>query len=255
MTTDECFNEMAKVLGFPKPDETGYIAILEKVKELTEQLKKQNKDYDDLVPDGVECETFAWIEDRLAKMDVMEEVKDDLENKVLHLESENDELQKKIDDMESEVLDAQDSYALQKQTEQVYYHGEPLMCIEDGTPITISDVFPNKFIKENKKLKDERVCLVGVCKGMKWNDAKSFIIEKHSEKYWREWIHRVEWGTEGEVKEEVEVVQDLNGDKVKIPSEEELKVLGISKEDFIMIAKNSVCYDVGGGATGVCAPK
>ena len=107
MTPDECFNEMAKVLGFPKPDETGYIAILEKVKELQEK-------------------------------------NDDLENKVLHLESEKD-------DMESEVLDAQDSYALQKQTEQVYYHGEPLKCIEDGTPITISDVFPNKFIKELQK--------------------------------------------------------------------------------------------------------
>ena len=57
MTPDECFNEMAKVLGFPKPDETGYIAILEKVKELQEK-------------------------------------NDDLENKVLHLESENEELEK-----------------------------------------------------------------------------------------------------------------------------------------------------------------
>ena len=207
---------------------------------------------------------------------------------VRELKKQNKGLQTKIDDMESEVLDAQDSYALQKQTEQVYYHGEPLMCIEDGTPITISDVFPNKFIKENKELKtvsdaksdtilnmfsfiiddpeevqegftikrdwgskynddwnkivtdelkdmvkeingdlddemewktdgyefslhikdeeeeveDKRVCLVGVCKGMKWNDAKSFIIEKHSEEYWVDWIHRVKWGTEEEVKEE-----------------------------------------------------
>jgi len=55
--------------------------------------------------------------------------------------------------MESEVLDAQDSYALQKQTDQVYYHGEPLKCIEDGEPITISQVFPNKFIKEIESLK------------------------------------------------------------------------------------------------------
>jgi len=72
------------------------------------------------------------------------------------LRNENKELQKKIDDMESEVLDG-DAFlcGVQKQTEQVYYHGEPLMCIEDGTPITISDVFPNKFIKENKELQKE----------------------------------------------------------------------------------------------------
>lgn len=81
------------------------------------------------------------------------------------LEKENKELQDKVDSMESEVLDAQDSYALQKQTDQVYYHGEPLKCIEDGEPITISDVFPNKFIKENESLK-------------KSNKQKTILIRK-----------------------------------------------------------------------------
>lgn len=215
MTTDECFNEMAKVLGFPKPDETGYIAILEKVKELTEQLKlseekvneltHQNDDYDDLIPDGVECETFAWIEDRLAKMDVMEEVKDDLENKVLHLENEIEVLQKKIDDMESEVLDG-DAFlcGVQKQTEQVYYHGEPLMCIEDGTPITISDVFPNKYRVQGSKVDMEAFNKLKVDGMIPW-------------------------------------VKDLNGKKVAIPSEELCgKMFGVSREDFSMIVKNSV---------------
>jgi len=147
-----------------------YCEHLEKTnKELTEQLKlsedkvkeltHQNDDYDDLVPDGVECETFAWIEDRLAKMDVMEEVKDDLENKVLHLESENEELEKEKkmlliskNKLYHEVEKLIDSEDKQTRTEQVYYHGEPLKCIEDGTPITISDVFPNKLKEENMEL-------------------------------------------------------------------------------------------------------
>ena len=67
MTPDECFNEMAKVLGFPKPDETGYIAILEKVKELQEK-------------------------------------NDDLENKVLHLESEIDDMETKYNRAKSGTL-------------------------------------------------------------------------------------------------------------------------------------------------------
>ena len=40
MTTDQCFNEMAEVLGFPDPHESvGYIAILEQVKKLKEENK------------------------------------------------------------------------------------------------------------------------------------------------------------------------------------------------------------------------
>jgi len=34
MTQDQCFNEMAKVLGFENPEDTGYLEILEKVKSL-----------------------------------------------------------------------------------------------------------------------------------------------------------------------------------------------------------------------------
>ena len=41
MTQDQCFDEMGKVLGFTKPEDTGYIAILEKVKELTEENKSR----------------------------------------------------------------------------------------------------------------------------------------------------------------------------------------------------------------------
>ena len=168
MTPDECFNEMAKVLGFPKPDETGYIAILEKVKELQEK-------------------------------------NDDLENKVLHLESEKD-------DMESEVLDAQDSYALQKQTEQVYYHGEPLKCIEDGTPITISDVFPNKLKEENMELSKKSNAKSDIIRNMfsrlikDANIDDGFYIE-------RDWGHKYidEWNKI--VTEEIqEAIKDINED-------------------------------------------
>jgi len=212
--------------------------------------------------------------------------KERMRKRYVQRNKEANELQKKIDDMESEVLDAQDSYALQKQTEQVYYHGEPLKCIEDGEPITISDVFPNKFIKELQKENMEL---------SKKSNAKSdiirnmfdFITEDLEEvqegftikrdwgnKYIDEWNKIVtdefkevvkdinenlddemEWKTDGyefslhireesdsEDEEEVEVVQDLNGKKLRVPSEEELKVLGVSKEDFIMIMKKSV-YD------------
>jgi hypothetical protein len=40
-----------------------------------------------------------------------------------------------------------------------------------------------------------RICSVGVCKGLSWEDAKEFIIRTHpdGEKYWKEWIHRVSW--------------------------------------------------------------
>lgn len=56
----------------------------DKVRELTHE----NYDYDNLIPDGVDSETFEWIEDRLEKADAMEE-----ENK--ELTAENMELEKK----------------------------------------------------------------------------------------------------------------------------------------------------------------
>lgn len=37
MTPDQCFNEMGKLLGFEDPESTGYVAILDKVKELKEE--------------------------------------------------------------------------------------------------------------------------------------------------------------------------------------------------------------------------
>ena len=47
MTTDQCFNEMAEVLGFPGPHESvGYIAILEQVKKLKEENKTLKKQRD-----------------------------------------------------------------------------------------------------------------------------------------------------------------------------------------------------------------
>ena len=48
-------------------------------------------------------------------------------------------------------------------------------------------------------------------------------------------------GYEEEESDEEEVVQDINGKNLKIPTEEELKVLGVSREDFIMLAKKSDC--------------
>ena len=48
--------------------------------------------------------------------------------------------------------------------------------------------------------------------------------------------------SEEEEEEEEEVVQDINGKNVKTPTEEECqKQFGISKEEFMMLAKNSDC--------------
>jgi 3-methyladenine DNA glycosylase AlkD len=116
----------------------------EKKKEEIDKLKKENDSLHRCI--NIANQSVADAKIHLVFQEDMEKLK-----------KENNKLKEQIDDMESEVLDAQDSYALQKQTDQVYYHGEPLECIEDGTPITISDVFPNKFIGENKKLKEEIV--------------------------------------------------------------------------------------------------
>ena len=44
-----------------------------------------------------------------------------------------------------------------------------------------------------------------------------------------------------ELQEEIQELQDINGKNVRIPTEEELKVLGVSREEFIMLAKKSDC--------------
>ena len=40
---------------------------------------------------------------------------------------------------------------------------------------------------------DPRTCQNGVCTGMTWEQAKKFIIQKHSEEYWQSWVNRVIW--------------------------------------------------------------
>ena len=47
--------------------------------------------------------------------------------------------------------------------------------------------------KEREEKERMRICSAGVCKGMSWEDAKEFIIRKHDEKYWKQWIHCVSW--------------------------------------------------------------
>ena len=132
---------------------------------------------------------------------------------ILNLQKEVYELQDKLDSMESEVLDAQDSYALQKQTDQVYYHGEPLKCIEDGEPITISDVFPNKFIKENKELQKKVYCMEQVIK----NNSKIFqelVDEIDSLKHTNELLRDDFCRTEKKLEKEIKGLKNGGGDYI-----------------------------------------
>jgi hypothetical protein len=38
-----------------------------------------------------------------------------------------------------------------------------------------------------------KVCCVGVCEGMTWDEAKEFIIKKHDLSFWQGWVNRVKW--------------------------------------------------------------
>lgn len=80
------------------------------------------------------------------------------------------------------------------------------------------------------------------------DDIKDFlkVCDRNSDGYYehyetRQIATRVE---EGEYKKE-EQVKDINGKDVKVPSEAECRALfGVSKEEYIMLAKNSDCnYD------------
>jgi hypothetical protein len=39
----------------------------------------------------------------------------------------------------------------------------------------------------------KKVCCVGVCKDMTWDEAKEFIINKHNSLFWESWVDRVSW--------------------------------------------------------------
>ena len=73
--------------------------------------------------------------------------------------------------------------------------------------------------------------------------SKEYLCELIDEGSWVENYFSEENGFtfSGGVLEVEEVVQDINGKNLKIPTEEELKVLGVSREEFIMLAKQSDC--------------
>tara|TARA_Y100001963_G_C6792497_1_gene456414 strand:- start:148 stop:669 length:522 start_codon:yes stop_codon:yes gene_type:complete len=72
MTPDQCFNEMGKLLGFEDPESTGYVAILDKVKELKEENKKLNKNMSRIMllvlRCGVDDCSIDEVCDRISKM-------------------------------------------------------------------------------------------------------------------------------------------------------------------------------------------
>ncbi len=54
----------------------------------------------------------------------------------------------------------------------------------------------------------QKVCCLGVCKGMTWDEAKEFIINKHDVTFWGSWIDRVSWREVTEIEEKL--MEDIN---------------------------------------------
>ena len=83
-----------------------------------------------------------------------------------------------------------------------------------------------KLKEENKKLQEREYEMCQIANANGWDIYPTDSEEEE----------------ESEEEDEVEeVVQDINGKNLKIPTEEELKVLGVSREEFIMLAKQSDC--------------
>tara|TARA_R100000805_G_C3623311_1_gene129020 strand:- start:2076 stop:2645 length:570 start_codon:yes stop_codon:yes gene_type:complete len=68
-------------------------------------------------------------------------------------------------------------------------------------------------------------------------------IQELKEKYEGELLTQEEFTKElKSVKSDDEVIKDINGKKISVPTEEECqKMFGVSKEEFIMLAQNSDC--------------
>ena len=49
----------------------------------------------------------------------------------------------------------------------------------------------------------KKVCCVGVCMGMTWDEAKEFIINKHNSLFWESWVYRVSWRELTEMEEKL----------------------------------------------------
>ena len=46
---------------------------------------------------------------------------------------------------------------------------------------------------QNQGIMGDKECGVGVCAGMTWAMARQYIVRKHGEPYWEEWVSRVSW--------------------------------------------------------------
>ena len=111
----------------------------------------------------------------------------------------------------------------------------------------MAETLHDAVVEENKKLKEENK------KQKKEHIQNIMKINRIATELYREVKYALGYGEFDEpdrkvmydeikkLKEEKEVVQDINGKNLKIPTEEELKVLGVSREEFIMLAKQSDC--------------
>jgi predicted RNase H-like nuclease (RuvC/YqgF family) len=87
------------------------------------------------------------------------------------------------------------------------------------------------LIKENKRLQEENESLQEEVEELEGQLEQAKEVAYHC---------GVELFCDSDEEEE-EVITDLNGKKMKVPTEEQLKDLGVSREDFIMLAKQSDC--------------
>jgi FtsZ-binding cell division protein ZapB len=146
MTPDQCFDEMAKVLGFTKPEDTGYIAILQKVKE----LKEEN--------DNLRCDICRYddvIEAREDDVKMSSALIQKLEREINQLKEENDDLQNEVCSYSNAI---EEEYVLKTDYEKLkeeahnYNKGYERIKKEFKSGIEVRD----KIIEVSKKLRKEK---------------------------------------------------------------------------------------------------
>ena len=178
MTPDQCFNEMAKVLGFTKPEDTGYIAIMQKVKEVKSEFCSCLRQNQKLLTENKHLEE---------KNKELKEENDDLQNEVCRysnaieeeyvLKPDYEEQEKVLNDYQK-VIDYMAGH-----TECDVYHCHSQWIIEDVKELKeqLEDDTRqvHQLFKENEELEERLQEGVAVCEGAK--ESMEEMLERINE--------------------------------------------------------------------------
>ena len=146
---------------------------------------------------------------------------------VKSLKNENKFYLRKMEKMRKKINKLEEESKVDKEfQEEVVQEKKELQCKYDAERLARAPRLWNELKEENKKLQEREYEMCQIANANGWDIYPTDSEEEE----------------ESEEEDEVEeVVQDINGKNLKIPTEEELKVLGVSREEFIMLAKQSDC--------------